>query len=501
MLLWSLIIIPALAGLFCILSRSGSLSRPILPLVAATHFILVIRCWMTYVKPDVQPEWIGLDEAGLLFLGVTSLTFLLTSFYASGYIKREGLAQTQDMEEGFFFKNSPDAVFIGSLLFFLATMTLVTLSLHLGLIWVAVEATTLSSTPLIYYHRHHRSLEATWKYLLICSVGIALAMLGNFFVVVAGTGIGEHGVHLSLASLSEHADKLNPAWLKAAFVLCLVGYGTKIGFVPLHNWMPATYSEAPSMVAALLSGALKACAFLALLRIHQVMIAAGLGATSQSLFILLGVVSLSTAALFIVRQTDFKKMLAFSSVEHMGILALGVGVGGAGIFGSMFHVVNHSLTKTLLFLAAGNIVHTFRTRTDHEVRRLLHSQPATAVLWVIGALAIVGAPPFGTFLSELTILKAMVHGGRYGLAALYLLMLGVIFAAISASVFPMVFSKKDGEASHDGPPVPGAAAVGEPLWSVAPLVVMAFAILVLGFYMPPFLSDIFHGITVSLGGL
>ncbi len=499
MLLWSLIVIPALAGLFCLLSRSGSLSRFMLPLVSALHFILVVCCWMTYTCPSVPPEWIGLDDAGLLFLSVTSVTFLLTSFYAFGYIRREGRAQTMDMEEGFFFKNSPDAVFVGCLLFFLSTMTLVTVSLHLGLVWVAVEATTLSSTPLIYYHRHHRSLEATWKYLLICSVGIALAMLGNFFVVVAGTGIGEHGVHLSLLSLSEHADKLNPAWLKAAFVLCLVGYGTKIGFSPLHTWMPATYSEAPSMVAALLSGALKACAFLALLRIHQVMTLAGLGATSRSLFMVLGVVSLFTAAVFIVRQTDFKKMLAFSSVEHMGILALGVGVGGTGIFGSMFHMVNHSLTKTLLFLAAGNIVHSYRSRTDLDIRGLIYSLPKTAVLWIIGALAIVGVPPFGTFLSELTILKSMVHAGRFGLAAVYLFLLGVIFAAISASVFPMVFSKRTGDSCSAA-----ASAVTpseEPLWSVLPLWVMAAAVLVLGFYMPPFLSDIFHGIAVSLGGL
>jgi hydrogenase-4 component F len=455
---------------------------------------------MTYTQPAILPEWLGLDDAGLLFLGVISLTFLCTAFYAHGYIIREGLAQTKDMEEGFFFKNSPDAVFIGCLLFFLSTMTMVTLSLHLGLIWVAVEATTLSSTPLIYYHRHHRSLEATWKYLLICSVGIALAMLGNFFVVVAGTGIGEHGVHLSLDSLLTHADMMNPAWLKAAFVLCLVGYGTKIGFVPLHNWMPATYSEAPSLVAALLSGALKACAFLALLRMHQVMIAAGLGDTSRSLFILIGIVSLGTAALFIVRQADIKKMLAFSSVEHMGILALGVGVGGAGIFGSMFHVVNHSLTKTILFLAAGNIVNAYRTRQDKEIRGLLYSHPMTAVLWVIGALAIVGAPPFGTFLSELTILKGMIHGGRYGLASAYLLILGIIFAAISASVFPMVFSKKTDCETRTTSAEKDTMDDSEPLWSTLPLVAMALGILVLGLYMPPFLSNIFHGISLSLGG-
>lgn len=494
-MLWLLLLIPALAGLVCILSRSGSFSRPVLPLVSTVHFILVTLCWVTRARAPLPSGWIGLDDAGLLFLTVTSGTFLLTSFYAYGYIRREGLAQIKDMEEGFFFKNSPDAMFVGCLLFFLSTMTLVTVSLHLGLLWVAVEATTLSSTPLIYYHRHHRSLEATWKYLLICSVGIALAMLGNFFVVVAGSGIGGQGFHLSMASLAEHAGELNPAWLKAAFVLWLVGYGTKIGFAPLHNWMPATYSEAPSMVAALLSGALKACAFLALLRMHQVMLAAGLGITSQSLFILIGLVSLFVAALFIVRQSDFKKMLAFSSVEHMGILALGVGVGGVGIFGSMFHMVNHSITKTLLFLAAGNIVHTCRTRTDRDVRGLLRSQPVTAVLWIAGALAIVGAPPFGTFLSELTILQGMIQEGRYALAAVYLLFLGVIFASITASVFPMVFSKHEKNEGDVRPePVP------EPLWSVLPLVAMATGILVLGFYMPPFLADVFNGITLSLGG-
>jgi hydrogenase-4 component F len=499
-MLWLLILIPAVAGLVCILSRSGPLSRPVLPAVAVVHFILVVRCWLTYSSPSVRPEWIGLDDAGLLFLGITSVTFLCTSFYAAGYIRREGAAQTRDMDEGFFFDNSPDAVFIGCLLFFLSTMTLVTLSLHLGLIWVAVEATTLSSTPLIYYHRHHRSLEATWKYLLICSVGIALAMLGNFFVVVAGSASGGQGVHLTLEFLLSHAAELNPAWLKAAFVLCLVGYGTKIGFAPLHTWMPATYSEAPSLVAALLSGALKACGFLALLRMHQVMIAAGLGDASRRLFVVIGVVSLVVAAAFIVRQADIKKMLAFSSVEHMGILALGIGVGGTGIFGSMFHVVNHSLAKTILFLAAGNIVHTYRSRQDRDIRELSKIQPATAVLWMIGALAIVGAPPFGTFLSELTILKAMVENGRYAIAAVYLLVLGVIFAAITASLFPMVFSKKSVEPSGEFDSGLYETVAHEPLWSLIPLVAMAAGILVLGVYMPPFLSNVFHGITLSLGG-
>jgi len=335
MMLWLILLVPTVAGLFCFISRSSSRCRYMLVLAALIHFLLVVWHWFQKI-PAFSSVWIGLDDTGLLFLSITSLLFLGSSFYTFGYLKAEDKGHRKDLKENILFKNSNICVFTGCLLLFLATMSLVTMSRHLGLMWVAIEATTLSSAPLIYFHRHHRSLEAVWKYILICSVGIALAMLGNFFIVVAGSNSGITGPLLFMDELIANASKLNPTWLKAAFVLCLVGYGTKMGLAPMHNWLPDAHSEAPSSVSALLSGALLNCAFLVLLRIHVIMIAAGLGQTSRHLFMLLGLISLVFAAVFIIGQKDFKRMLAYSSVEHMGIIALGIGIGGIGVFGSIF---------------------------------------------------------------------------------------------------------------------------------------------------------------------
>src|SRR5439155_12404295 len=174
-----------------------------------------------------------------------------------------------------------------------------------GLLWIAVEATTLASAPLIYFHRHHRSLEATWKYLLICSVGIGLALLGNFFLAVAASGASGAGGSLSIGALREHAAQLHMPWLKGAFLFLLVGYGTKMGLAPLHTWLPDAHSEAPSVVSALLSGALLNCALLGIVRVQQVCAAAGQAAFGQGLLVGFGLLSMAVAAVFILGQADY----------------------------------------------------------------------------------------------------------------------------------------------------------------------------------------------------
>ncbi len=215
---------------------------------------------------------------------------------------------------------------------------------------VGVETTTLASAPLIYFHRHQRSLEATWKYLMICSVGIALALMGNILLSISMVGSDTRGGTMLLADLLAAAPGMQPFWLKAAFIFLLVGYGTKMGLAPMHNWLPDAHSESPSLVSALLSGALLNCAFLGILRAHQICTAAGIADFSSDLLVFFGLLSMVMAAIFIVGQGDYKRLLAYSSVEHMGILALGVGIGGGAAFGAMFHAVNHSLTKAGLFL-------------------------------------------------------------------------------------------------------------------------------------------------------
>jgi hydrogenase-4 component F len=419
----------------------------------------------------------ALSSPELLFLSITSLLFLAASVYAVGYLRREGRDSRADIEEGFLFSNGPEANFTGCLLVFLGTMTLVATAQHFGLMWVGVEATTLASAPLIHFHRHHRSLEAAWKYLVICSVGIAIALLGNFFLTVATSPASGALSSMTVSELMAHAGELDPAWLKAAFLLLLVGYGTKMGLAPLHTWLPDAHSEAPSVISALLSGALLNCAFLAILRVHGVCAAAGLAEFSKGLLVLFGLLSMGFAAAFIVGQSDYKRMLAYSSVEHMGIAAFGVGTGGVAAFGALLHVVNHSLTKAMLFLLAGNVLSTYRTKSAHQVTGMLRVLPATGLLWLAGFVAITGSPPFGTFVSELTILKGAFDARRFVLAAVYLVLLLTVFVGMAMIILRMTHGSPSAGLAERGPR-------REPLFLVIPPALLGLAVLLLGVYVP-----------------
>ena len=491
-MIWALLLVPAIAGLAALAIRPNRPRRALLLLAAAAHAALVAVCWAERPAPTLN-AWIAIDAPSLLFLSITTVLFLAAAVYAVGYLAQEAHSGKHDDDgEEVPFSNFPEAAFAGCLLFFLATMTLVCVSRHLGLMWVGVEATTLASAPLIYYHRNHRSLEATWKYLLICSVGIALALLGNFFVAVSARTVGGPTIHMTIDDLVAHASSLNPLWLKAAFLFFLVGYGTKMGLAPLHTWLPDAHSEAPSVVSALLSGALLNCAFLTILRTHTLLSAAHLAAFSSDLLVLFGLISMAVAAVFILGQSDFKRMLAYSSVEHMGILSLGIGIGGVATFGAMLHTVNHSLTKAMLFLAAGNILALYRTKSTTRVRGVLRTLPITGALWLAGFLAIVGSPPFGPFLSELTILKGVLDAGRPIVASVYLIALAIVFVGMATIVLRMVYGPPPGAMAEkatapvcDQPPSGRSAKCAapafprrEPLWSIAPVTALGLVVLI-----------------------
>ncbi|OIP99341.1 MAG: NADH dehydrogenase [Syntrophobacteraceae bacterium CG2_30_61_12] len=475
-MLLSVVVVPVVLGFLALLVPAHGPRRGLLLAGSAVHAAAVGFALVR--TPPLRPgAWIGVDATGLLFLAITSVLFAAVAVYTSGYLGRESGRVVRDAEEGFSFSNKPEAVFVACLLFFLAAMSLVCISRDLGLLWVAIEATTLVSAPLISFHRHHRSLEATWKYLLICSVGIAMALLGNYFLAFAGHG----RVHLKLEDLLSHAAALDPIWLKAAFIMLLVGYGTKMGLAPMHNWLPDAHSEAPSMVSTLLSGALLNCAFLGILRGHAVLQAAGLGRFSGDLLIFFGLLSMAVAAVFLIRQTDYKRMLAYSSIEHMGILSLGVGIGGLAGSGAMLHALAHSLTKGMLFLCAGQLLHFYSTKTAADVRGALHRLPLTGLLWLAGLLAITGSPPFGLFISELTILQGTLASGRWAVAVGYLAALGIIFIAMARIVLPMVFGRDD-----QVEPVAGTAAARprEALWYALPALALGSGSLLLGLYVP-----------------
>ena len=491
-----LILMPAAAGLAAFAIRNDAVRRTLLVATAIFHSCVTVATWLEAPAPLLS-GWLELDAAGRLILNIVSGLFLVIALYLIEYLRREAHGEAHGVredseEQGVLFSNAPEAIFTGCLLLLLSAMSVQAVSQHFGLFWVAMESSTLASASLIYFHRHHRSLEATWKYVLIGSVGIALALLGNFFLAAAASfGKGEP-LPLLLGDLIKHRNNLNVTWLKAAFVLTLVGYGTKMGVAPLHTWKPDTYSEAPAVVAALLAGAVTSCAFLGILRMQQVCVAAGQTAFSQDMLVVLGLVSMAVAAVFILGQNDYKRMLAYSSVEHMGILVLGLGLGGVGIFGALLHTLNNAMSKPLLFLVASNIRATYKTRSASAVTGILKVLPGSGVLWIVGFLASTGFPPFGIFVSEFIILSAALNQGHYWIAAAFVALLALIFIGLGVIVLRM---------SQGMPPVELAGIhVKERPLALLPPAVLAAAVLLFGLYLPAALKDTIAQAAQALGG-
>ncbi len=449
---------------------------PVLLAGAALHSLGVLLFWLRPPAPQLD-GWLALDAPGKLVLTVTSLLFLACAVYAQGYLERR--------------IDRDNRVFVGGLLVLLSAMTVVALSQHLGLLWVAIEITTLSTAPLIYFNHNALSLEAAWKYLLVCSLGIALALLGTFFLALSSAGPG--GPHSLLVSdLVSAGPMLSRPWVRAAFVFLLVGYGTKMGLAPLHSWKPDAYGEAPGILGAILSGGVTSLAFLALVRILHVSIAAGEGRFARESLVGMGLLSMALAAVFMVGQRDFKRMLAYSSVEHMGILALGAGLGGAAASGAFFHVVANGLTKGVLFLAAGNIHRAFGSKLTDRVRGAAVRLPLSGPLFLAGFLAITGSPPFAPFFSELAILNGAFLGGHTVVGGLFLAFLAVIFVGMGTTVLGVV----QGEPPEDG----WNPALGDsPLTAGPPLALMA-GVLVLGLWVPRGLMALFDSAASLIGG-
>ncbi len=486
MLLLALIIIPALAGLWALLAKRRRLVLALLIGAASAHSLITLALWLlnqgtfSLTRGLALSPYFALDTAGLLFLSLTSGLFFVSALYTVPYLTT-----------GAHDPHASPQRFVACLLWFLAAMSLVTVSQHLAVMWAAIEATTLASAPLIYFYRRKAALEAAWKYLLICSVGIALALLGTFFLGIAAVAASGSGGHeLVLGTLIDLAPRMPRVFLKAAFIMALVGYGTKMGLVPLHTWLPDAHSQAPSPVSALLSGSLLNCAFLGILRFYQIAVAAGDAAFASHMFLVLGFASLGVAAAFMVRQRDYKRLLAYSSVENMGIMAIGIGIGGAAVYGALLHVVNHALVKVGLFLLAGNVLRHFGTTQAGAVRSVWARLPGTGVLLVIGLLAVGGMPPFGPFMTELMIFKAAL-GASTALAALFVGLLAVAFIGMAGVLLPML----QGSPATDGQPRvrEGALTLGPPL-------VLCAAVAVLGVYVPDALGALLQSATALFGG-
>jgi hydrogenase-4 component F len=465
-------LIPFVTGIIAFFV-SHNYGRLLLVMTGLVHLVMSVMLWAT--RPVAQfPDYFAISPEGLLSLIVISLLFFLISIYSASYLK---VAEIHS-----------ERMFTGCLLLFLSTMTMVTVSDHIMVMWIAIEATTLASAPLIYTYRTAASLEATWKYVLICSVGIAMALLGSVLITVS-MDAGEVDALVSFSALAGVADRLDPLWLKAGFVFILVGYGTKMGLAPMHTWLPDAHSEAPSPASALLSGVLLNCAYLGIFKTHKIMYAAGLGDFAGMTLMFFGLISIMAAATYILKQTEYKRLLAYSSIENMGIIAFGTGVGGLGAYGAMICLIHHSLIKSSLFLTSGNILLGFRCKIIENIGELATRMPRTFVSFFGGFVAISGFPPFGIFVGEMLIIFGAFQAGHMLAASVFILSICVIFAGFANQVMKISF--EESQTDHR------IHATTNMIW---PQYVLLFTSVVLTVWVPDTLYQAILDAVTSIGG-
>jgi hydrogenase-4 component F len=479
-LLLTMMIAPAAAVIGCLMLRRGGVAEYLnlisSIIVLSTVLPLVVLSgsgpylfWSGYIVVDTPGAWVTL---------CTAIVYFLASIYAVGYMR---LLEEETGKLWEFY-----ALFSGFALTVLAS----TVMNNAGLYWIAIELTTLVSTFLVGFERAAESVEAAWKYIIIVSAGISLALLGTVLFYWSGSFVLGPVYDMTWSTLQAGASKMNPALISLAYLLVLVGYGTKVGLAPMHTWLPDAHSESPAPVSAMLSGALLNGAMLGIVRYLAICDAAGVGTFARTVLVALGVLSLLVGALFIVRQSGIKRLMAYSSVEHMGVVALGFGFGGIfGVAGALYHMLNHSLNKSLMFFGAGNVMRTYGTKEIGKIRGVWAHSTVHGGLWLAGAGAITGAPPFALFLSELVILRGGIEQKFNWAVVIMIVLLIVIFIGFLNHFREMYFEA----GPQTGRPLPAISA-----WCLTPMWLSLAPLLLFGLWWPPGMWQHFSNIARTL---
>jgi hydrogenase-4 component F len=375
----------------------------------------------------IQVVWVGAAVASTRYIGEEHRAGLLSMFKVRGYY----------------------ALLPAFVLAMLVTVT----TNHLGVLWIALEATTLATTPLVALYKKDGAIEAAWKYLLLCSIGISVSLLGLLLLAFAGVGAGlPIDRALSLSDLRAVATRLDPQVVRWAFVFLFVGIGAKVGFVPMHPWLPDAHSRTPSPISAALSGVLLNVALYALIRSRALVdLALGQGRWTSGFFLAFGLISVLFAAFVLIHQQNYKRLLAYSSVEHMGLMSIGLAMGPAGAAASVMHMVGHTLAKSSLFFSAGEILLRTHTTKIAGIRGLWHSSPRTSLAFLVALLGLFGLPTSALFASELTMLMAAAHRSP-GAAAAVIVALAIVTIGVLHQVFGMLFSPPQDAAHTDDQP-------------------------------------------------
>lgn len=462
-----ILIFPLIACLILLITKKKFLNNFFITLYAIMHFVVSgAACY----NVELFPVWkntafFEITPLNKLFLIVLSIVFLAFAFYNNGYMKDDNSNERRLRHYAYM------------VLFFVFSMTGAILSTNLGLNWVFIEGTTLASAYLIYFHKTKHSIEAAWKYVFICSIGIALAFVG-IILLTAATGNLES---LYYKDLFMNAKDFNSFWLKMAFVFIMFGIGTKMGLAPVHFWLPDAHAESPSPVSALLSAALLNSAFLMIINVFKITVIAGCDGYARIMLLIMGFLSLFVAAVFVYHINNYKRMLAYSSIENMGILAAGLALGGVGVFAAMIHLTGHSLIKAAFFMTSGNILKLYDTKKIKNVEGIISADKKTGWLWVLSFLGIAAFPPSMLFVSEFLMIKTMIKNGDYILCALFVILLTIILYGIGHSVIGMSFGVKNENIQKKK--------LGLSMY--LPQIILLILAFLLGIYMPDFVSNLF----------
>jgi hydrogenase-4 component F len=429
------------------------------------------------------------DSLSCFFLFTVAAVTLLAASGSVGYLSAEETAgRLSSFQVRLYF------IFFG----LFASLMLASLETgNLGLLFVLIEASTLASAALVGLEGRASSLEAAWKYVIISSLGVTIALAGTLFLFYSASSLHlSPDLRLTWPYLFAHAHDLAPASLRLAFLLAVVGYGTKVGLAPMHTWLPDAHAEAPSPASAMLSAALLNTGMYAIVRFLAIASARLGGTFPRVVLLVFGFLSVTIGVLFMVRRGNFKRLFAYSSVEHMGIIAVALGFGGVlGLYGALLHTLNHAIAKAVLFLSSGDIALRYKTREAAGVRGVLAAVPLTGGVLLLGSLAVLGSPPFGLFLSELTIVRAGFASASPVLPLLLLGLLAVAFIAFARTTTGMATGEPSAASPDVGVSPYAGRAVG--LTAVVPVAVGLTALLVLGLWIPAGLDTVIrHALAV-----
>jgi len=483
-----LILTPFLGGLLCLVVNSRLWWERLNLIAFGTVAGLSVLIGIDVIengKTVALGGFLRADSLSALVIGLTAFVALVCGIYAVGYFRRDRQdGRITDAQLRHYYLLTP---------IFVSAMLLAPLADNLGVMWVAIESTTLASVLLVTFYNQKTSFEAGWKYIIIGSIGISLALFGTVITYSSAVEVlGEHPDQgMNWSTLVEIADKFNPTPMRLAFVLVLLGYGTKAGLAPMHTWKPDAYSEAPVPAATLLGAAFINCAIYAIMR-FDVLAEKCLGHEFPSLLLIgFGIFSILFAAPFILVQRNFRRLLAYSSIDHAGIMVAALGFGGKlGALGAVLHMLFHGVTKPLMFFATGNIQQEFSSPFLRKVRGVIHTLPWTGGLLLVATFAVTGTPPFSIFQSEMIALSGALVANHPGAAALFIAGVVTIFIGFLVHMANMNL----GAAPESNP------RAAECPWKLGAMLVVAGVVITLGVWLPAPIFGLIKQAANLLGG-